>query len=334
MNTRPTSRTASLDPTLAAVVVAQQPLFYAEGADPALDRPAHVRAGSSLAWVPGGIAVLQDDANFLAIVDPASAAVRSITLPAGEGGIRQFDQSLGNKKTKLDLEACVAIEHQGATMLVAFGSGSTHRREQILVVRDLTSERPDARLLYAEGLYALLRSATGFAPGRLNIEGAVVLGDTLRLFSRGNGKIRNGERPVNATCDLPLGELVSYFFQQARNPPPSPTEIVTYELGALGQVPLSFTDAAAWKDGVLFTAAAEASPDAVDDGPVTGSAVGVIDGAGNARWAPVVDLTGEPYTGKVEGLVVGQEKGRLYVVVDADDPKAASVLCTVELRGV
>ena len=334
MNTRPTSRTASLDPTLSAVVVAQRPLYYAEGPDPDLDRPGHVRAGSSLAWVPGGIAVLQDDANFLAIVDPATAAVRSITLPAGEGGVRQFDQSRGNKKTKLDLEACVAIEHEGATMLVAFGSGSTHRREQVLVVRDLAAERPDVGLLYAEGLYALLRSATGFAPGRLNIEGAVVLGDRLRLFSRGNGKIRNGERPVNATCDLPLAELVAYFLQQARNPPPSPADVVTYELGALGEVPLSFTDAAPWQDGVLFTAAAEASPDAVDDGPVTGSAIGIIDGAGRGRWAPLVEPSGAHYTGKVEGLVVGQDKGRLHVVVDADDPEAASVLCTVELRGV
>lgn len=333
MNTRPTSRTASLDPTLAAVVVAQQPLYYTDGPDPDLDRPAHVRAGSSLAWVPGGIAVLQDDANFLAIIDPVAGAVRSITLPAGEGGVRLFDQQRGNKRTKLDLEACVALEHEGAPMLVAFGSGSTHRREQVLVVRDLAADRPDARLLYAEGLYALLRSAAGFAPGRLNIEGAVVLGDTLRLFSRGNGKIRNRERPVNATCDLPLGELVAYCLQQGRNPPPSPTNIVTYELGALGEVPLSFTDAAAWKDGVLFTAAAEASPDAVDDGPVTGSAIGMIDGAGVARWTPLVEPSGAAYTGKVEGLVVGQEKGRLHVVVDADDPAAASVLCTVELKG-
>jgi hypothetical protein len=41
------------------------PLRYDEGADRSLDRLEHVRAGSSLAWVPGGIAVVQDDANFL-----------------------------------------------------------------------------------------------------------------------------------------------------------------------------------------------------------------------------------------------------------------------------
>jgi hypothetical protein len=277
--------------------------------------------------------VLQDDANVLAIIDPEGGEVRSVTLPAGEGGVRQFDKSRGNKRSKLDLEACVAVEHGGETILVAFGSGSTSRREQVLVVRDLTSERPDAGLLYAEGLYALLRSAPGFAPGRLNLEGGVVLGETLRLFSRGNGKIRDRERPVNATCDLPIGEVVQYLLERTRHAPPSPTDVVTYELGHLDHVPLSFTDAAQYGDRILFTAAAEASPDAVDDGPVTGSVIGTIDGAGATRWTPIVDPSGAPFTGKVEGLVIGQQKGRLYVVVDADDPKAASLLCTVEFRG-
>lgn len=330
----PLQRPATLDPTLTAIVVDQRPLFYAEGPDPALDRPAHVRAGSSLAWVPGGIALIQDDANFLAIVDPESARVRSITLPAGEGGFRQFDKIRGNKKSKLDLEACVAVEYQGATRLLGFGSGSTHRREQVLVVGALGDERPDIGMLYAEGLYALLRSVPGFAPGQLNLEGAAVVGDQLRLFSRGNGKTRDGEAPVNATCDLDLAGLMAYLLAPNRCAPPSPTDIATYSLGLLGGVPLSFTDAAPWKEGVIFSAAAEATKDAIEDGLVTGSAIGVIDAAGAARWTPIVDGSGANFTGKVEGVVAGKAAGRLYVVVDADDPDAASLLCTVDVRGL
>jgi uncharacterized protein DUF6929 len=324
---------ATLDPTLTAVVVEERPLYYSEGPDAGLDRPAHVRAGSSLAWVPGGIALIQDDANFLAIVDPVTAAVRSITLPAGEGGVRQFDKIRGNKKAKLDLEAAVAVQHEGETVLLAFGSGSTIRREQVLVVRGFHTDQVDVGMLYAEGLYALLRSIPGFAPGELNIEGATQVGDRLRLFGRGNGKTRDKVASVNATCDLPLAELLGYLLTPHRNPPPTPVNIATYDLGLLGGVPLSFTDAAARGDGVLYSAAAEASPDAIEDGAVTGSAIGVIGTDGVGRWAPVTRPDGTLYAGKIEGVVVAKEEGRLHVVVDADDPEAASLLCTLELTG-
>ena len=76
------SVSARASPSVAAVVVTRAPLHYAEGADASIDRPAHVRAGSSLAWVPGGIALVQDDANFIAVVDPHDGSARAITMPA------------------------------------------------------------------------------------------------------------------------------------------------------------------------------------------------------------------------------------------------------------
>src|SRR5688500_15377586 len=126
-NSRVTSRR---DDTIAAVVVDQRPLWYAGGADAAMDRPAHIRAGSGLAAVPGGIALIQDDANFVVVLTPRGECARAIALPAGEGGLRQFDDVRGNKKYKLDLEACVSMEAAGETLLLALGSGSKKRREQ------------------------------------------------------------------------------------------------------------------------------------------------------------------------------------------------------------
>ena len=123
------------DDAIAAVVVAQRALFYHEGADADLDRPGHVRAGSGLAVIPDGIALIQDDANFLVLLSAAGAPVRAVSLPAGESGLRQFDDVRGNKEYKLDLEASVAVEWNGETALLAFGSGSGSRREQVAVVR-------------------------------------------------------------------------------------------------------------------------------------------------------------------------------------------------------
>jgi len=327
-------RTATRDPSLSAVVIDQRPLYYAEGADASLDRPAYVRAGSSLAWVPDGLAVIQDDANFLALIDPATGGVRSVTLPAGEGGRRQFDKGRGNKKAKLDLEACVAVDVAEQTLLLAFGSGSTERRQEILKVEGWHRPEPEVALLQADRFYELLRAIPEFAPSRLNIEGVAAIGEHLRLFSRGNGKPKAGVAPANATCDIHLGALLDLLGGRPGAALPKVVNIHQYDLGTLGGVPLSFTDATPWGEGVLFSAAAEASPDAVEDGAVTGSVIGVIDGAGRGRWAPIADRSGKGFDAKVEGVVRAKQEGHLHVVVDADDPKVASVLCTVELRGV
>ncbi|MFN2567122.1 MAG: hypothetical protein ABR499_19160 [Gemmatimonadaceae bacterium] len=326
------------DPTLAAVVVARLPLYYREGADPSVDRPAHVRAGSSLAWVPGGIALVQDDANFLAVVDPRDGTARAIALPAGYAGRRQFDERRGNKQHKLDLEACVAVESEGRTVLVAAGSGSTSGREHVVLVDGWESGQPGVELIHAPRLYATLRREQAFAGSELNVEGAVHLGGRLRLFGRGNGALRDAVRPANATCDLEWQILLAHLRDPDRIRPPRPTDVVRYELGALGGIPLSFTDATVSGGTVLFSATAEDSPDVTRDGRVTGSAIGVIDGTGRARWAPLTEPSGRPFAGKVEGLVGmggvrGGARDRLYVVVDADDPETASVLCTVQLRG-
>ena len=79
------TRTATLDRALEAVVVSRHRLSYETGEDSAQDRPAHVRAASSIAWIGDRIALVQDDSNFVALVQPTTGAVHPIALPRGEG---------------------------------------------------------------------------------------------------------------------------------------------------------------------------------------------------------------------------------------------------------
>lgn len=328
--------TAIADPRLAAVVVSRVPLRYRDGADPSLDRPAHVRAGSSLAWVPGGIALVQDDANFIAVADPRDGGLAHyVTLPAGVAGRRQFGDRDGNKGDKLDLEACVSLHDGRGALLLALGSGSTSRREHVALVRGWESDRPSVTMCHAAALYAALRAASAFSGSELNVEGAVFLDNRLRLFGRGNGERRGDVLPVNATCDLAWPALLAYLEAPARTEPPAPAAIVRYALGALGGVAAGFTDAAVRRDGtILFTMTAEDSPDAVRDGRVTGSALGVIDRSGAARWAAITDGSGALAAAKVEGVLPAPGRDdRAYIVVDSDDPDEASLLCEVALRG-
>jgi hypothetical protein len=328
-------RTAVADPALSAIVTDRFPLHYAEGPGSDIDRPGWVRSGSGLAWVPTGLAMVQDDANFIAVHDPGTGLTRSIVLPAGEGGLRQFDDVRGNKRYKLDLEACVAVvEDGGGTILLCFGSGSTDQREHVVMVDRWEKEPPRVRLVSTPELFRILRRETAFAGSELNIEGAVQLGNALRLFSRGNGAPRDGRQPVNATCDLDLDALLGHLRNPMGGAPPAPTGVVQYRLGAIDGVALGFTDASVRGSTVLFTATAEISPDATQDGPVVGSAVGLISAAGTARWAPLTDARGELVAIKVEGLAdVPDGEDGLYIVLDGDDPGAASELCRVALTG-
>jgi hypothetical protein len=123
------------DRRLSAIVRSRVSLLYAEGADSSTDRPAHVRAASGLVRVNDRIALIQDDASFVALIDAASGQAHAIPLPTGDDGVRQFDHTRGNKKHKLDLEACVATALDGDPTLLAFGSGSKPRREVVDVMR-------------------------------------------------------------------------------------------------------------------------------------------------------------------------------------------------------
>jgi len=322
---------ARLDPALSATVVRSVPLLYADGADPSLDRPTHVRAASGMAMLGGRVVVVQDDAGFVALADPDTGRASALALPAGHGSARQFDDERGNKRWKLDLESCEVLrDGDGREVLAAFGSGSSPRRERVVVVRGIDSGDAEIVVADASALYARLRAETAFAGSELNVEGAARVGGVLRLFNRGNGAPRGGLRPVDATCDLDAAALLAYLRDPSLSPP-VPRNVTRYALGGIGGFPLTFTDAAAHGDAILYTAAAEDSPDATRDGPVAGSAIGVIRG-GEARFCVVSNADGSRYPGKIEGILP-HAPGRPWFVIDRDDPSVPSELSEVVLEG-
>ncbi|MDZ7632565.1 MAG: hypothetical protein U5K74_14750 [Gemmatimonadaceae bacterium] len=335
--------TSRLDRSLEARIVRRVPMHYADGADTSVDRPGHVRAASSMAWVGQRVALVQDDVNFVALVDPTSGLADAVTLPAGKDDLRQFDVERGNKKHKLDLEALTRVPSPGnaGTTLLAFGSGSKKRRENVITLRfsgrggALAPTTPT--LVPLPELYAALRAETAFAGSEMNIEGALYLDGMIRLFGRGNGEASDDLHPVDATCDLDWRTLSEHIAAPTMRPLPSIGRVTQYDLGALNGVALGFTDAIpVHRTMVMYAAAAEASPDATRDGAVGGSALGMIpnDRRLPARWTPILDERGRPFDGKVEGLVLHRtDPRRALVVVDVDDHTRPSELCEVVLEG-
>jgi len=318
------------DPTLQAIVLKSTPLLYQEGANLDVDRPSYVRAGSSLSWFGDRLALVQDDANFLALVDPKSFEVEAISLPAGEAGLRQFDDLRGNKRFKIDLEACTTIPTPQGDLLLAFGSGSTARRDQILMVRETDPAR--FTLNQSAALYDQLRACTAFSGSELNLEGAIFQNGWIRLLNRGNGAPQGSLLPVNSTGDWNWDELAAYLGTPEGRELPHLRNICQYDLGNLNGLRLSFTDATMVQQSVIFSATAEDSPDATLDGAVSGSALGILDGS--PRWIELRTPDNALFMRKVEGVCASREnKQRLFTVIDVDDPTLPCELCEVELTG-
>jgi hypothetical protein len=322
-------RTAVKDERLVARVAEQRPLWYAEGASASEDRPAHVRAASGLAWWKGELVAVQDDAAFLAFIDPMSGQARAVALPPGPGGRRQFDDARGNKADKLDLEAVFAA----GGLVVALGSGATPARRRALLFDGVS-----ARIAAADSLYLALEKMPEVAGSELNLEGAAPLPDgRLRLFQRGNGDPTRARPPVDATLDLSLADLLLYLGGEGPVPSPDPAAVVHYRLGEVDGVRLTFTDAALdpASGRLHYLACAERSPDAVRDGEILCSVIGVfdaLDGDQPLRWAELQAGDGRTPAIKAEGLAF-DARGGAHVVLDADDPARPSELCRVELAG-
>lgn len=324
---------ARRDQRLEARIVARRALVCApDPRDP--DRPAHVRAASGLAWWGPRLVAVQDDALWLALIDPRGGPCAALPLPAGPTGERLFDAGLGNKRRKPDLEGCFLGTDEG--WLVGLGSGSTeHRRRWLVAPRGAEGEPGTPRWVDGQALYARLAADPQLSDGGLNLEGAARVGERLWLFQRGNGAPRAGGGPWDATCELPWAPLAAALASGGPLPALAPEAVRRWELGQLDGVRLSFTDAApAPGGGVAFLAAAEDSPDAVDDGRVAGSALGVIRPGPLAVWSPLA-IDGAPAVGiKAEGLALDPvDARRAWAVLDPDDPDRPAELLELALHG-
>jgi hypothetical protein len=318
---------AMLSSRLTATLGTPRLLRYDHGAHPLEDLPGHVRAASSIRRHGHRLVILQDDVSALAVLDPATGSTWPILLPKGPGGMRIFDDVRGNKKFKMDLEASVVLPDG---RLVAFGSGSSPQREKIVTLAAVTGAM--AQQLSGSDFFAGLGVHATARGARLNIEGAVLQGDWLRLLQRGNGK--RGLEPWNAILDIPLDAFLGWL--DGRQPAPPVRRILEIDLGDIAGVPFGFTDAAVTDDGrIALLACAEDTEDARTDGPVLGCRFGWL--AAEDRdvvMTDVVDADGRPTRLKLEGIETRVDPGSVFdVVADMDRGEEPAQIAELTVRG-
>ncbi|MGH9508660.1 MAG: DUF6929 family protein [Terriglobales bacterium] len=286
------------------------------------ERP-HLAAASGLVRVGDWLYVIADDENFLGVF-PAEGNAPGRRLPFDHSVLPQDHGA--RKAAKPDLEALAHLPREvwppyGA--LLALASGSTPRRRRgALLAPNSDGTASTQRTLDLTPLYTALETEIP----ELNIEGAAVVGDSLRLLQRGNG--RDG---VNAVVELDLNGVCEHLASSQTLPASLLRGIQRCDLGTHGGMRLTFTDASPLPDGrMVFAAVAEDCPNTYDDGPVVAAAVGVMD-----AQARVVSMESLNPVLKIEGVhATLQEDGiALLLVADADDESHPAPLLAARLRG-
>jgi hypothetical protein len=308
---------ARLDPDLSVRVVARSALRYDAELTAQVGAP-WVRAGSALARFGKRLMMVQDDALWLAWWSE-QGALRAEALPPDGAGRRLFD----DKRSKPDFEAAVVLGER----LFVLGSGSLPSRERVAVL-DASGA---ARVIEASALYRALRNEPRLAGRQLNLEGALLDGSRLVLYSRGNAAALDAADGFDASVELDAVAFERYLAapQQA---PPGLGRIEQYRLGVIGAVRLTLTDAALCAGKRYYVAAAEASSDAVADGQVLGTSFGVLDE--DPRYALIETEDGTLLRDKVEGLAQGVSADEWLAITDPDDASRPAELLTLHCTGI
>lgn len=225
--------------------------------DLAVDTPlpsghAFLSAASGLVVCGSALYVVADDAQCLGVFDLEARGLeggkpgRLIPLIAGD----LPGDAAARKKLKPDFEILLALPSAGGTRLLALGSGSTGQRMRGVVV-DLPGDDapasdapPGVRLI---DLRALLAAIAPLVP-EINLEGAVLRGEELLLFNRGNSA-----HPASQVIAVPLAEVLE-------GGPVTARLCTQLRLPDVAGVPLTVTDACLLASGhILLSAAAEAT---------------------------------------------------------------------------
>lgn len=265
-----------------------------------------VKAGSGLLQLGRRLLVAQDSAAAVALVTPDSGQADQVVL-TGRGTTMV-------KAEKPDYESVMLAP--GGNIYV-LGSGSAAPRRTVVRLERAGDGIGRIATVDAGSMYDAIAGALGFTP---NIEGALAVRDRVWLFHRGAGPQRSARIEVSVAA-LDGGA-------------PGRPRVTWLDLGRVGRVPLTITDAiGTGRQGqILYLAVAEDTPNAIDDGPIVGAAIGLVEGA-RGRYARIVERDGAQSTRKFEGVALDAEGRSGWLVTDPDDDAESAQLCRLQLDG-
>ena len=269
-----------------------------------LIRKLNISAASGLVSVEGRFYAIADDENkLISFTENPDSQIEEVTLFEGELPQNPAER----KKLKADLESLVYLQELNALLAVPSGSKSNRCTGALIFLSSGKVQPVD---------FANLFSSLQTTISHLNIEGAVVFGDRIKFFQRGNS-VKGENAVININIVILLKEL-----RTGRVSARGLQSVVKCDLGFLNGVPLGFTDAAIVESQIHFIAAAEKTDSTYDDGEFAGAVMGRLNAFDQVEMAGPIVCPAKP-----EGLCA--KDGKLYLVTDADDRSVFSALYTV-----
>jgi hypothetical protein len=287
----------------------------------AIGRPRYLSAASGLVRIGEFLYVVADDELQLGVF-PSSGDRPGDLIRLFPGELP--DSKKARKAIKPDLEALMLVppfrgNPDGALLAIPSGSRPNRTVGALLTLAADGALAGSVNVVDFSPLFKMLQNQFE----TLNIEGAFIAGEQFCLIQRGNKSNR-----ASACIRLHLPDLMD----AVQNVTPVSAKMLAIqpiELGEIDGIPLSVTDAAALPDsGFVFTAVAEDSENAYDDGACAGAAIGIVGNDGR-----LVFLDRLQGNWKVEGISA-QTDGpviRLLLVTDADDANIPARLLSAQI---
>jgi hypothetical protein len=287
-------------------------------------RHLHLSAASGLVLAGDFLYVVADDEHHLGVF-PATGEASGELIALFPGELPAAKEA--RKARKPDLEVLTRLPPfpgypGGALLALASGSKRNRRTGALLSLDVHGAVTGTPRPIDFSGVFEMLELQFP----ALNIEGAVVVADRLRLLQRGSKR-----QAHNAWIDLCLPDVLGALGASDSVDKRMLVGTRFFDLGTIDGIPLGFTDGAALPDGALiFTAVAEDSESSYEDGPCVGAAVGMADSDGRVRFLQRLDANHkvEGIDAQVEGDVI-----RLLLVTDADEESIPACLLTAVIHG-
>jgi hypothetical protein len=177
------------------------------------------------------------------------------------------------KKNKADLESMSFLTINNYPHLLIQGSGSKSPERDVAFLVKLPTPYNRKHLVWKfsmEKFYAFLRSNEDITTNELNLEGLSIGPKYTWLANRGN---KSGAKNTALLFDTP--EYIEFIQGHTEGVPfPKVIEIV---LPTINGVDACFTGLDEFDGRLFFTASAEDSDNAYDDGKVTGSMIGLLE---------------------------------------------------------